>query len=447
MRDVTEHNLKHIWHPCGQMKDLINNPPLLVKSARGSYINNHQGQPVIDAISSWWCKSLGHNHPHVIDALQLQLMQFEHVMFGNTTHEAVIQLSEKLAELTSTLHKVLYASDGSCAVEIALKMSLHARQITGETQRIKYMALENSYHGDTGLAMAVSDLGIYRLPYQAVLPTVPFLRGIPYVTSRDDPLWDDCSSVWPALEKQLNHYVDNLTAIIVEPLVQGAGGMLIYSKDFLKRLRLWTKKHNIHLIADEIMTGFYRTGLKLACDYAPIEPDFLCLGKGLTNGVLPLSVTLTSNAIHDLFYDDFEKGKTFYHSHTHSGNALATATALACLTTFEQERIASKVQRLEPVLLKFMQQIAEETGCLKNIRHIGGIVAADFVNPHNIPRLGYQIGQEAIRRGALLRPIANTLYWAPPLNIEEHTLIELYAITRDSIWRVYSTQLDSPSIP
>ncbi|MFN7097221.1 MAG: adenosylmethionine--8-amino-7-oxononanoate transaminase [Gammaproteobacteria bacterium] len=415
------------------MKDLTINPPFMVKSANGSYIIDDHDRKIIDGISSWWCKNMGHRHPRIVQALHQQLDQFEHVMFGNTTHNSVIELSEKLTHLTPTLHKIAFASDGSCAVEMALKMSLHARQITGETQRTTFMALENSYHGDTGLAMSVSDLGIYRLPYAAVLPHVPFLKGIPYVSSKHDPLWHDCSSVWPALEQQLNQYADHLTAIIVEPLVQGAGGMLIYAKDFLIRLRKWTQQHHVHLIADEIMTGFYRTGLTLACDYAAIEPDFLCLGKGLTNGVLPLSLTLTSNAIYDLFYDDIEKGKTFYHSHTHSGNALATAAALACLTAFEDEHIAQRVPLLETKLFSFMQEVANQTGCLTNIRYIGGIVAAELINHHHIPRFGYRVGQEAIKRGALLRPIMNTVYWAPPLNIDDDTLIKLRDITCEAI--------------
>lgn len=431
--NLIEKDLRYIWHPCSQMKDLTVNPPRVITSAQGAYFTEDNGRKIIDAISSWWCKSLGHQNPLIIEALYAQLNQFEHVMFGNTTYKAVIDLAEKLAQMTPSLDKMSFASDGSCAVEIALKLSLHSRQITGQTQRKHFMALENSYHGETGLAMAVSDLGIYRVPYQAVLPQVSFLSGIPYVANKHDPLWHDCSQIWPQLEKQLNQHADKLTAIIIEPIVQGAGGMLIYSKDFLIRLRQWTKQHDIHLIADEIMTGFYRTGLRLACDYAQIEPDFLCLGKGLTNGVLPLSVTLTSNTIYDLFYDDFEKGKTFFHSHTHSGNALATTAALACMKAFEQENIAAKTDVLESRLSNLMCHIANETNSLTNIRYIGGIVAADLVNIDNIPRLGYRIGQEAIKRGALIRPIGNTLYWAPPLNIDNETLLQLRDITCDAV--------------
>ncbi len=365
-----------------------------------------------------------------------QLNHFEHVMFGNITYDAIIELSEKLAELIPNLNKVSYASDGSCAVEIALKISLHSRQITGEITRHRFMALENSYHGETGLAMSVSDLGIYRQPYQSVLPEVPFIRGIPYVASKQDPLWHDCGHLWGAIEAQLLPYQDELTAIIVEPIVQGAGGMKIYSQDFLARLRCWTREKGIHLIADEIMTGFYRTGLELACHYAACEPDFLCLAKGLTNGVLPLSVTLTNESIYQLFYDDFEAGKTFFHSHTHSGNALAVIAALACLDGIAKESLSDKVVLLEPVLANLMHEIADETKALVNVRYIGGIVAADLINQNNIPRLGYQMGCEAMRQGALLRPIGNTVYWFPPLTIEENTLLKLRDITRDSILSV-----------
>ncbi|NNM58454.1 MAG: adenosylmethionine--8-amino-7-oxononanoate transaminase [Legionellales bacterium] len=429
-------DLAHNWHPCSQMKDFENNPPLLIKSAQGAYITQTDGSQIIDAISSWWCKPLGHHYKPINDAITEQLNRFEHVMFGNTTYEHIIELSEKLSELLPNLNKISYASDGSCAVEIALKISLHSRQITGELKRQKFMALENSYHGETGLAMSVSDLGIYRRPYQSVLPDVTFIQAIPYVTSKHDPLWQDCGEHWRAIEAQLIPYQDELTAIIVEPIVQGAGGMKIYSQDFLARLRNWTREKGIHLIADEIMTGFYRTGLELACHYAACEPDFLCLAKGLTNGVLPLSVTLTNQSIYQLFYDDYEAGKTFFHSHTHSGNALAVVAALHCLKGMALESLSDKVVLLEPILANLMQEIADDTQALTNVRYLGGIVAADLINPNAIPRFGYQVGCEAMRQGALLRPIGNTVYWFPPLNIEENTLLKLRDITRSSILNV-----------
>ena len=432
MDDLIERDLNTLWHPCSQMKDYETFRPLIVRSASGPYIELSNGQKIIDAISSWWCKSLGHGHPKLKAALIKQLDYFEHVILANTTNNNIIELSERLTNLTKNLKKVLYASDGSCAVEIAMKMSIHARQITGDVSRYKFMALSNSYHGETGLALSVSDLGIYSAPYKAILINTAFLENIPYVKNKQDPLWEDCSSYWPNIEKQLEQHKDTLTAIIIEPIVQGAGGMLIYSKDFLKRLRAWTTQHNIHLIADEIMTGLYRTGLPLACNHADIEPDFLCLGKGLTAGFLPLSAALTTNKIYDLFYDDYESGKSFLHSHTHTGNALAVSVALENLKIIKTE-----ITDHENLLAELMTEVSESTGKLTNIRNIGSIVAADLISPTPLPRMGYKVYQEAIKLGALLRPLGNTLYWLPPLNISQDVLYKLKDITRDAIVKAY----------
>lgn len=429
MHDFIKIDLQHNWHPCAQMKDFETAPPLLIKRAKGAYIELQDGRILIDAISSWWCKSLGHGHPLLKAALKKQLDAFEHVMFGNTTHENIIKLSQKLAGLTANLDKVFYASDGSSSVEIALKMSLHAHQLQGQCQKTLFMGLENAYHGETALAMSVSDLGIYRQPYEAILHSYPVLKGLPYVSHRFDPLWEDCSAVWPALQSQLEDCKDHLSAVIVEPLVQGAAGMRIYAKDFLKRLRAWTSQNNVHLIADEIMTGFFRTGPFLACDHAGIEPDFICLGKGLTGGFLPLSALLTSRKIYNLFYDDYEKGKSFLHSHTHSGNALAVSVALATFEAMEQLNLSPRMAQLEHKLATLMHELAEETGRLTNVSYLGGIAAATLVNPDQKPRFGHFLGINAAKHGILLRPIGETLYWLPPLNIEDATLLEMKAKT------------------
>lgn len=433
VNNLIDRDLKHIWHPCSQMKDYEQFQPLVIKSAQGCYIELDSGHQIIDAVSSWWCKSLGHGHPRIKAALLKQLDRFEHVLLANTCNETLVKLSEKLAALVPELDKGFYASEGSSAVEIALKMSLHARKNTGETQRKMFMALENGYHGETFMALAVSDLGLYRKAYEHVLPPVPFLRGIPYVNSTLDPVWNDCSAYWPAIESQLNQYAENLSAIIVEPIVQGAGGMRIYSQDFLKRLRHWTLKNGIHLIADEIMTGLGRTGYALACDYAEITPDFICLSKGLTAGFLPMSVVLTSTSLYNLFYG---KGKEFLHSHTHCGNALAAAVALECLTVLEEENLYQIVRQNEIYFRQLMEEVADQTRRLKNIRNIGAIIAADLICDEK-QRYGYKVFQQAIQEGALLRPLGNTIYWLPPLNIELKDLQLLKKITIRAIKGVF----------
>ncbi|MBS0358975.1 MAG: adenosylmethionine--8-amino-7-oxononanoate transaminase [Proteobacteria bacterium] len=425
--NLIKRDLNHNWHPCMQMKDFETFPPLSIKSAEGSYLTLTNGQKLIDANSSWWCKSLGHGHPKLKSALLKQAEQFEHVMFGNTTNETIIALSEKLAELSPNLNKVFYASEGSCAVEIALKMSLHANYLQGQSHRTKFMALKNGYHGETCLALSASDLGLYRKAYESILQPVSFIDHIPYVLSTEDPLWEDCSTHWPKIEEHLNQHSKTLSAIILEPIVQGAGNMKIYSKDFLIRLRQWTTENHIHLIADEIMTGFGRTGYALACEHATIEPDFICLGKGLTAGWLPMSAVLTSQNIYDIFYDDYATHKAFLHSHTHSGNALAAAIALECFKITEEENIYASVQKNSEYLYKNMQQVAEKTRLLQNVRYIGFIAAADLMI--EVPRAGYEIYKNAIPLGAFLRPLGNTIYWLPPLNTSLSTLDELTDIT------------------
>jgi adenosylmethionine-8-amino-7-oxononanoate aminotransferase len=415
------------------MKDHAEFPPLFIQSAKGSYLTLQDGSKAIDGISSWWCKSLGHGHPVIKAAIAEQLEAFEHVMFGNTTYEKIILLSEKLSRLSSELTRVMYASDGSSAVEIALKMSLHSRRIRGEGHRQAFLCLENSYHGETALTMSVTDLGDYRDPYKPILTKTFVLKGIPYVSGKEDPLWENCDAYWPHLEAQLMAHQEELTAVIVEPIIQGAAGMKIYSKDFLKRLRDWTRKHGIHLIADEIMTGFGRTGLPLACDHAEVNPDFLCLGKGLTAGFLPLSAVITSDSIYELFYDDYEQGKSFLHSHTHTGNALAVSAALAMFEVMEHQKIYEGLNQLEEMLRSAFYAVAERSNRLKNLRHLGGVVAGDLIHSKNENRPGFEFYKRALKKGALLRPIGSTVYWLTPLNIEHGVITELQRITTEAL--------------
>ena len=436
--DLIKRDLQHIWHPCSQMKDFEQCPPLPITHATGSYFYTMDGQPIIDAISSWWCKSLGHAHPKLQAALTAQLKKMEHVILANTTNETIVALSEALSSFTQhwqhPLNKVLFASDGSCAVEMALKMSLHIRQIQGQSERTQLAALQNAYHGETLLTLAVSDLGLYKAPYAPWLQDTTFLQPVPYVSNRKDPLWHDCAAHWQTIEKQLAPLAGTLTALIIEPIIQGAAGMQVYSADLLRRLSAWCDTHDVHLIADEIMTGIGRTGYPLACDHAGIEPDFVCLAKSLTAGLLPMSVCLTSTPLYDYFYDDYATGKAFMHSHTHSGNTLAAAVALATLEIMETENYYQQVCQMESYLAELMQDVAQRTQALTNIRVCGAMVAADLIpNPTLPKRLGYAVYQAALPLGALLRPLGNTLYWIPPFNISRDTLDKLHDITIQAI--------------
>lgn len=423
-------DLKHIWHPCSQMKDFETCPPLVIESAKGSYLYTNKG-PLIDSISSWWCKSLGHGHPDVTRAINKQMKSFEHVIGANTTHPALAELGEHLAEITGNQH-AFFASDGSSAVEIAMKLAIHGNQLKGNKDKNQFIALKNGYHGETLGTMSVSDLGIYKEPYKSFGVTCHFIKNIPYISDKTDPLWSDCIDYWPDVEQQLNKLKNKVCALILEPLIQGAGGMLCYSADFLKKLSDWTTANNIYLIADEIMTGMGRTGTWLACNHANIKPDLVCLSKGLTSGSLPLSCVMIDSSIFDLFYSDYKSGKSFLHSHTYSGNPLAVSAALATIKTMHREDILKKAQLLGEVMLQYMHEIAEQSGKLQNIRGLGAVVAADLVNADSY-RIGNEIYQQAIKYGALIRPIGNTLYWLPPLNTDLEIIGKLAKITLNSI--------------
>jgi len=421
------------WHPCSQMKDYELFKPLVIEKAYDCYFELSDGTKIIDAISSWWCKSLGHQHPQLKNALLGQINKFEHVIFANTTNEIIIKLSQKLTALLSGLDKVFYVGgDGSSAVETALKMSIHARTIRSQKNRNQFIAFKNGYHGETVGALSVSDCGLYREPYKKLLFEPVFIEPL-YVSGIDDAHWNDASDYWNMIEKILEPYKDTVTALIFEPIVQGAGGMKIISQDFLSRICTWAHENNIYIIADEIMTGIARCGKMLACEYANIQPDFVCLSKGLTSGWIPLSLVLTTNSIYELFYDDYESGKSFLHSHTYSGNAIGAALALETLNIIENNNYCHRTSELQTMMKISMNKIAERTGLIKNIRGIGAIIAADLDVGNSKERIGFRFYQEAVKLGALIRPLGNTIYWLPPLTISNELLESLEKITIKAI--------------
>lgn len=431
---LLQQDLKHVWHPCTQMKDLERYPPLIVEHAKGSYLYTDRG-PMIDAISSWWCKSLGHGHPAVTQAIREQLDRFEHVMGADTTYPQIVALAEQLANISQLPH-VFFASDGSSAVEIAMKLALHAKQLEGQSHRQAFIALQQAYHGETLATLSVSDLGIYKKPYQQLNLTCHFIKNIPYVSGKEDAMWHDCEQTWLLAEQELDPVKNNVCALILEPIVQGAGGMLVYSADFLRRLIQWAKKHQIIVIADEIMTGLGRTGHWLASDMSGMKPDLICLSKGLTSGTLPLSCVLIDDSIYQLFYSDYEEGKSFLHSHTYSGNPLAVSAALATIHAMQNESINLQAENLGAFMRESFLSVAKQSGKIERVRSIGAMVAGDLIGPKD-QRLGFKLQQEALRQGALLRPIGNTLYWLPPLNTSSATIEKLAEITFNAVNAVY----------
>jgi len=417
------------------MKDFEQYPPIEIYHAQGSYLYTEQG-PIIDAISSWWCKSLGHGHPHVLKAIHNQLDQFEHIIAATTTHSNLSALGAILAKISDLQH-VFFACDGSSAVEIALKLSIQASQLKGYPKtRNRFVSLSNSYHGETLATLSVSDLGLYKKPYDSFSLHCEFIKNIPYVNSEQSYLWSNCEAIWPEILHTLEKNKEDICAIIVEPIVQGAGGMRIYSADFLKRLALFAKENDIYMIADEIMTGLGRTGKWLASEHAEIKPDLICLSKGLTSGTMPLSCVLIDHSIYELFYGNQEPEKTFLHSHTYSGHAVGVSAALATLNYMQKENINLISQSLGNHMAGCFKEIAATTQKLSNVRSIGAIVAGDLPE-HENRNIQLEFHKTALGKGAYIRLLGRTLYWLPPLNTDKETIDILAQITYDSIQTVF----------
>ncbi|OZA29862.1 MAG: adenosylmethionine--8-amino-7-oxononanoate transaminase, partial [Polynucleobacter sp. 17-46-58] len=333
---LVDRSLDAVWHPCTQMKHHESFPLIAISHGKGAYLFDEQGNSMLDCISSWWTNLFGHSNPCINKAINSQLEKIEHVMLAGFTHPPVVELSEKLSALTQGhLGHVFYASDGASAVEIALKMSHHYWRLHDQPQKKKFICLENGYHGETLGALAVTDVAIFREAYGSLLQDV---FTVPSPDSRKAQASESAEDVAKQSAKKLEQLLEaehqNIAALIIEPLVQCAGQMAMYSPEYLKLARALCDRFDVHLIADEIAVGCGRSGKFFACEHAAIWPDFLTLSKGISGGYLPLSLSMTTDKIYRAFYGDkIQQG--FLHSHSYTGNPLACAAALACLEIFE----------------------------------------------------------------------------------------------------------------
>ncbi|MEW5708847.1 MAG: adenosylmethionine--8-amino-7-oxononanoate transaminase [Pseudomonadota bacterium] len=409
-------SLAAVWHPCTQMKHHEWLPLVPVARGKGVWLYDFDGRRYLDAISSWWVNLFGHSHPKINAAIAEQLERLEHVILAGFTHAPAVELAERLSALApGRLGHCFFASDGSSAVEIALKMSFHYWKNTGLPAKNGFVTLAGSYHGETLGALSVGDVALYKETYQ------PLLRPCGIVPSPDGRLAEPEESAEAyalraadALERHLERHHREIAALIVEPLVQCAGGMAMYHPAYLARARALCDRYQVHLIADEIAVGFGRTGTLFACEQANVAPDFLCLSKGLTGGYLPLSIVLTREEIYQAFYAD-EVRTGFLHSHSYSGNPLACRAALATLDLFEQENVLAANRDKA----RFMNEAAaplEAHPRVRNFRNTGMIWAFEVegAGPH-FPR---EVFREALGRELLLRPLGATVYYMPPYVIE-----------------------------
>lgn len=440
-QDLIKKDIKYIWHPFTQMKDYETDEPVIIEKGKGVYLWDIKGNKYLDGISSWWVNTLGHSNPRLNKALSAQAEKIEHVLLAGFSHEPAIELAEKLVNLTPPpLTKVFYSDNGSTAVEVALKMAYQYWFQKGFPKKNKFVALKNSYHGDTLGAVSVGGIDIYHKIYKPLLFEI-FQADSPYCyRCPANKEQNNCSiECLNSVEKILENHSEEIAGIIIEPLVQAAAGMIIYPAEYLVKLRKLCDEHNILLIDDEVAMGFGRTGKMFAFEHAEIHPDIICLAKGITAGYLPLAVTMTTDKIYQAFYDDYEKLKTFFHGHSFTGNPLAAAVAVENLKIFEEEKIIEsiqpKIQKLKSELEKF-----RELECVGDIRQIGMIGAVEIVKNRQTKepyafeeRIGAKIYKEALKRGVIIRPLGNVIYFMPPYVITEKEIEFLVNTAIESI--------------
>ena len=426
MHSLIKKDLKYIWHPYTQMKDLEKYPPILIEKAKGLKLYDIYGNFYYDTISSWWCNVFGHNHPKIKRAIKEQLDRLEHVLFAGFTHKPAIEFAERLIKIApKNLKKVFFSDNGSCSVEVALKMSFCYWKNIGIKNKESFISLDYGYHGDTIGAMAVSGISLFNekfkpLFFKSYKVKSPYCYRCPLNKDRKNCKIDCIKFVEDILKEKHNE----ISAFIIEPLLLAAGGMIVYPKEYLLMLRELTYKYNVHLILDEVATGFGRTGKFFASNYVNIEPDFMCLSKGITSGYLPFAVTLTTNKIYDAFYADYEEKKTFYHGHTYTANPIASACALATLNIFKEEDILEKIRpKIEFFNLRLEK--FKNLDIVGDVRKIGLVCGLELVKNRKTKkpfsfseRIGLKVYNLGLKRNLILRPLGNVIYFFLPLIVD-----------------------------
>lgn len=431
-----------IWHPCTQMKDHEAYPPVFMDRGQGIYLYDREGNAYIDAISSWWVNLFGHANPRIIKAVGDQLNRLEHVIFAGVTHAPAEELAKRLlAVATQGLTRVFFADNGSCAVEAALKMSHASWRNLGHPEKCRFLFLSNGYHGETAGALGVCGDRLYAAPFVPLFVEQIEVAGPDCFNCPHRQTRDTCDApCFAAMQEAMDANRDVLSGVIVEPLVQCAGNFRMYPPVYLSKLRRATHEASIHFIADEIAVGFGRTGTMFACEQAGVSPDFMCLSKGITSGTLPLSVVLTTDAVFDAFYHDYVEDKAFLHSHSYTGNPLACAAACETLRIFEDEDVIAANRPKIAYLQNAVRQRFAGYRHVVDIRSTGWITAVElYADPeHRIPfdwkaRTGFQIYQEARKRGAWLRNLGDSIYFMPPYIITLEEIDKLTDIALDAV--------------
>jgi adenosylmethionine---8-amino-7-oxononanoate aminotransferase len=414
--DLAAADRAHLWHPFTQQRGWEDEEPLIVESAEGTDLIDIDGRRYIDGVSSLWCNVHGHRHPRIDAAVREQLDSVAHSTMLGLSHRPGIELAGRLVELAPPgLTRVFYSDSGSTATEIALKMAYQYWRQRGE-ERPSFMALRMAYHGDTIGSVSVGGIDLFHSLYR--------------------PLLFDTLKVEPGdlddMDRLLEEHAGEVAAVIMEPLVQGAAGMLMHPEGYLRGVRELCDRHGVLLILDEVATGFGRTGRMFACEHEDVAPDLLCLAKGITGGYLPLAATLATERIYEGFLGKFEEFRTFFHGHTYTGNPLACAAALATLDVFEEERTLEGLGAKISLLHDLLQPLADHPA-VAEVRRCGFMVGIELSDFPLSARMGHRVTMEARARGAIVRPLGDVVVLMPPLSISAGDLRRLVTITADAI--------------
>jgi adenosylmethionine-8-amino-7-oxononanoate aminotransferase len=421
---LAERDQACVWHPYTQM--LNQPPPMTIVKAKGVYLYTDDGRQILDGISSWWVNIHGHAHPKLNAALAKQADEFEHVIFAGCTHRPAVELAERLVELLPDgLTRVFYSDDGSTAVEVALKLAVQYWHNRGDEARRTFISLDHAYHGDTVGAMSVSEASSFTSPFSSMLfPVVrandPYCYHCPVGLDRAHCKIDCLGS----LETHLKNNDGTVAGVIVEPMLQGAGGMVAWPSEFLAGVRSLCDRYGTLMIADEVLTGFGRTGRMFACEHAAVTPDIICLSKGLTAGYLPMGVTAATESVYEAFLSE-DRQKTFFHGHSYTANPLACAVGIASLDIFRDENVLGRITRLEEQLREGFE-LLRDLPRVGDVRVIGGVgvveltsTLANYQGGGYFDQVGPKLAQAFLDRNILIRPLGNVVYFMPPYVISD----------------------------
>jgi adenosylmethionine-8-amino-7-oxononanoate aminotransferase len=434
-------DMHNIWHPCTQMKDHETYPPLLIDRGEGIYLFDRDNKRYMDVISSWWVNLFGHNNPRLNKAIEKQLKNVAQVMFAGITHQPAIDLAEKLVKLSpENLTKVFFSDNGSTSVETALKISLQFWVQTGHPEKNKFIYLKGGYHGETLGALSTCGLGLFRNNFERVLMENIEVEGpdcfnCPFGLQRET-----CKAeCFEPMEKTLMKNADRIAGVIVEPLVQGAAGMKMYPPVYLEKLETACEHFNVHSIYDEIAVAFGRTGSIFVSEKLGRRPTFLCLSKGITSGYLPMGATLTQDNIYEAFYDDYSTNKFFVHSHSYTANPLACACANESIDMLCEDGFLESLQTKIDLISTYGEKFKKLKWC-GEFRQTGLIAAVHLVKSRETreefpleDRVGFKIYQEGLKRGLMIRPLGNVIYFIPPLIITVDEIKTMIDTTYESI--------------